>query len=90
MDESFPQRETQPVPITEHQVSDAHEIEADIRHRLEIYRGEELVKELVDYVALSLMEQIMTKDSEPKRLERLSEDKLETIKRLAAGIIPHP
>jgi hypothetical protein len=89
MGEPYPTGESsiEPVSIADQPLFDAGEIESAIRERVEKYCGERLVKEIVDYMILSLIEVVMTKDPHPVRLERLDEDRQNTIKGLAPGVI---
>lgn len=75
-------------PITVHDVVNAQEIEAGIRHRVQNYDGEERIKQITDFFVLNLIEVVFTKDPNPKRLQGLGEGKIVMLRNLTPGVIP--
>lgn len=74
------------VPITQQPAIAANEVEHEIRSRVDKYSGEELVKELTAYCLQTVVEVVMTKNSQPTRIERLDNEEIALLRELSDSV----
>lgn len=69
-------------PINAISAIDPQEIETDIRQRVSKYQGEELIKSLVEYMVLTIVELEFTGDPNPRPLSMLKGERVQNLKHL--------
>jgi hypothetical protein len=83
-DEPF--SKTEKTPISDQPAISAAEIQDYITELVAKYKGEELIQKLTEYFLLSVIELVFVNDTNPTRLQRLPEDKIEIVKNLTTGL----
>jgi hypothetical protein len=75
------------IPLNATEIIGSREIETFVREKVAALEGEELVKSIVEYIVLTLIEFDFSRDPNPKPLQQIPGERLEKVKDLT-DILP--
>ena len=68
------------IPVNAAAIASPREIEAFVREKVTKLEGEELIKSIVEYIILTLIEFDFSRDPSPKPLRQIPDERLEKVK----------